>query len=119
MIEPMDISDDEFDALVEQAFEELPEQLCEGIDNLIIVVEDEPEDGSEVLGVYEGVALTERDTNYGLGFLPDRIVLFKGPLTRLCRDLDELIDEIAITLIHELGHFHGIEEQRLHELGWG
>lgn len=115
----MDVADDEFDALVEQAFEDLPDELVDGIDNLIIVVEDEPEDGSDVLGIYEGVALTERDTSYGLGFLPDRIVLFKGPLTRMCQDMEELVDEIAITLVHELGHFHGIEEDRLHELGWG
>ena len=51
--------------------------------------------------------------------VPDRIVLYKGPLTRMCADMDELVDEIAITLVHELGHFHGIEEDRLHELGWG
>ncbi len=114
----LEISDEEFDALVEEAFEEIPEALLENIDNLIFVVEDEPEDGTELLGVYEGFSLTERDSTY-FGQLPDRIVLFKGPLTRLCADEDELYEEIAITLVHELGHYHGIEEDRLHELGWG
>ncbi|NLE99066.1 MAG: metallopeptidase family protein [Propionibacterium sp.] len=114
----IDITDDDFDALVEEAFDELPDELLEHIDNLIFVIEDEPEDGSDTLGVYEGTALTERD-EYGFGQLPDRIVLFKGPLTRLARDLEELYDEIIVTLVHELGHYHGIEEARLHELGWG
>ncbi len=114
----VEISDDAFDALVDEAFDEIPEALLDNIDNLVFVVEDEPEDGSDTLGVYDGLALTERDTNY-FGQLPDRIVLFKGPLTRMCSDLDELRDEVAITLVHELGHYHGIEEERLHELGWG
>ena len=116
---PMDIADDDFDALVDEAFDKIPEALLANVDNLIFVVEDEPEDGSNMLGVYEGFALTERDSSYGLGQLPDRIVLFKGPLTRLCADEDELYDEIVVTLAHELGHYHGIEEDRLHELGWG
>lgn len=114
----LDITDEAFDALVEEAFDEIPAPLLENIDNLIFVVEDEPEDGSDMLGYYEGTALTEREM-YGYGQLPDRIVLFKGPLTRLCGDEDELYDEIVVTLVHELGHYHGIEEDRLHELGWG
>ena len=114
----MQISAEKFELLVEEALGELPEQLTDGIDNLIFVIEDEPEDGSDTLGVYEGTALTERD-GYGYGQLPDRVVLFQGPLTRMCEDEDELYDEIWITLVHELGHYHGIEEEALHELGWG
>ena len=114
----MQISAEEFELLVEEALGELPEQLVDGVDNLIFVIEDEPEDGSDTLGVYEGMALTERD-GYGYGQLPDRVVLFQGPLTRMCEDEDELYDEIWITLVHELGHYHGIEEEALHELGWG
>lgn len=115
---PIDISDEAFDALVDDTFGEIPDEFLEHIDNLVFVVEDEPEDGSDTLGVYEGQALTERDSSY-FGQLPDRIVLFKGPLTRMCESLDELADEVTITLLHELGHYHGIEEERLHELGWG
>ena len=115
---PIDISDEDFDALVDDTFDEIPDELLEHVDNLVFVVEDEPEDGSDTLGVYEGHALTERDSSY-FGQLPDRIVLFKGPLTRMCNSLDELADEVTITLEHELGHYHGIEEGRLHELGWG
>ena len=115
---PVQISAESFELLVEEALGELPEQLVQGIDNLIFVIEDEPEDGSDMLGVYDGTALTERE-QYGFGQLPDRIVLFQGPLTRMCHDEDELYDEIWITLVHELGHYHGIEEDKLHELGWG
>ncbi|MFT3887224.1 MAG: metallopeptidase family protein [Arachnia sp.] len=114
----MQISAESFELLVEEALGELPEQLVEGLDNLIFVIEDEPEDGSDTLGIYDGTALTERD-RYGYGQLPDRIVLFQGPLSRMCQDEDELYDEIWITLVHELGHYHGIEEEALHDLGWG
>ena len=114
----MDVTADAFEALVEEALEALPEQLLEGLDNLIFVIEDEPEDGSDTLGYYDGTALTERE-QYGFGQLPDRIVLFQGPLARMCEDEDELYDEIWITLVHELGHYHGIEEDELHALGWG
>ena len=114
----MQISAEEFELLVEEALGELPEQLVDGVDNLIFVIEDEPEDGSDTLGWYEGTALTERD-QYGFGQLPDRVVLFRGPLTRMCTDEDHLYDEICVTLLHELGHYHGIEEDALHDLGWG
>lgn len=115
----MEITSDEFEALVEEALEMLPPHLTEKLDNLIFVIEEEPEDGSEVLGWYEGTSLTDRGETYGYGQLPDRIVLFQGPLTRICATEDELYEEIWITLVHELGHYHGIEEDALHELGWG
>ena len=118
-IDAMHVSAERFDDLVDEALAGLPADLVAGIDNLIIVIEDEPDDGSETLGWYEGVALTERDTSYGMGQLPDQIVLFKGPLTRLCRTEEQLADEIRITLVHEIGHHHGIDEARLHALGWG
>lgn len=112
------MSEEAFDALVEEALDALPEELLTGLDNVVFVVEEEPEDGSNTLGVYEGVALTERDSSW-FGALPDRVVLFRGPLSRMCRDEEELFEEITITLVHELGHYHGIDEERLHELGWG
>lgn len=114
----MDIGEEDFYALVEEALATLPEELLDDLENVAIVVEDEPEDGSETLGVYEGIALTERDSSW-FGMLPDRVVLFRGPLSRMCEDEDELFEEIAITLVHEIGHYHGIDEERLHELGWG
>lgn len=114
----MDIGEEDFYALAEEALATLPEELLDDLENVAIVVEDEPEDGSETLGVYEGTALTERDSSW-FGMLPDRVVLFRGPLSRMCEDEDALFEEIAITLVHEIGHYHGIDEERLHELGWG
>ena len=115
----MELSEERFDALVDEALGNLPPQLLEGLDNVVIVTQYEPEDGSDTLGWYEGTALTERDTSYGMGQLPDRVVLFRGPLTRMCDDEDDLLEELEVTLLHELGHYHGIDEERLHDLGWG
>ena len=114
----MDIGEEDFYALAEEALATLPEELLDDLENVAIVVEDEPEDGSETLGVYEGTALTERDSSW-FGMLPDRVVLFRGPLSRMCEDEDDLFEEISITLVHEIGHDHGIDEERLHEQGWG
>ena len=89
------------------------------LDNVVFLVEDEPPaDDPELLGVYDGVPLTERDTFWG-GTLPDRITIFSGPLQRMCHDRDELLDEIAITVVHEIAHHFGIDDDTLHELGWG
>ena len=115
----MELPEERFGELVDEALAHLPDGLLDNLDNVMILVEDEPDDGSDVLGWYEGTALTERDTSYGMGHLPDRVVLFRGPLTRMCEDEDELLEEIEVTLVHELGHYHGIPEERLHELGWG
>ena len=92
--------------------------MVDGLENLVFVVEDRPEDGSlDLLGIYEGVALTERD-RYGFGELPDRIVLFREPLLAVCDDLDQLRDEIHVTLVHEIAHYYGIDDDELHRLGW-
>jgi predicted Zn-dependent protease with MMP-like domain len=92
--------------------------MVDGLENLVFVCEDRPEDGSlDLLGIYEGVALTERD-RYGFGELPDRIVLFREPLLAICETEDELRDEIHITLVHEIAHYYGIDDEELHRLGW-
>jgi predicted Zn-dependent protease with MMP-like domain len=108
----------EFEKIVVDELDELPDDMVDGIENLVFVVEDRPEDGSlDLLGIYEGVALTERD-RYGFGELPDRIVLFREPLLAVCDDLDELRDEIHVTLVHEIAHYYGIDDDELHRLGW-
>lgn len=109
-----------FEQLVGDALDEVPEELMSMLDNVVFLVEDEPPaQEPDLLGVYDGVALTERDSGWGLGNLPDRITLFRGPLTRMCEDLDELRDEIAVTVVHEIAHHFGIDEAALHSLGWG
>ncbi|WP_394686230.1 metallopeptidase family protein [uncultured Microbacterium sp.] len=109
---------DDFESLVTDELDALPDEMIDGLDNVVFVCEDRPEDGSlDLLGVYEGTALTERDT-YGFGEMPDRIVLFREPLLAICDDIDQLRDEVHITLVHEIAHFYGIDDARLHELGW-
>ncbi|SEI08865.1 Predicted Zn-dependent protease, minimal metalloprotease (MMP)-like domain [Leifsonia sp. CL147] len=107
-----------FEALVTDELDQLPDEMVDGLDNIVFIVEDRPEDGSlDLLGLYDGVALTERDT-YGFGEMPDRIVLYREPLLAICADEDELRDEIHITLVHEIAHYYGIDDDRLHDLGW-
>lgn len=114
----LDLTPEQFEELVISELDELPDEMVEGLENLVFVTEDRPADGSlDLLGLYEGVALTERDT-YGFGELPDRIVLYREPLLAVAADLDELRDEIHITLVHEIAHFYGIDDDELHKLGW-
>lgn len=109
---------EEFGRLVVDELDALPDEMVEGLENVVFVTEDRPEDGSlDLLGTYDGVALTERG-QYGFGELPDRIVLYREPLLAICEDLEELKDQIHITLVHEIAHFYGIDDTRLHELGW-
>ena len=109
----------DFERLVVHELDLLPDDMVDGLDNVIFVVEDRPENGSlDTLGLYDGVALTERG-QYGFGEMPDRIVVYREPLLAACESLDELRDEIHITLVHEIAHFYGIDDEKLHELGWG
>ena len=109
---------DAFEALVVDELDRLPDEMVDGLENVVFVVEDRPEDGSlDLFGLYEGFALTERDS-YGYGELPDRIVVYREPLLAACADLAELRDEVHITLVHEIGHFYGIDDAELHRLGW-
>ena len=116
----------DFDALVERALDGLPPELAELLDNVAIVVEDWPEhamtaDGEEeddtLYGLYEGVPLSERGEHY-YGVLTDRITIFRGPLER---DFGpgELEEQIRITVVHEIAHHFGFDEDRIEELGWG
>jgi predicted Zn-dependent protease with MMP-like domain len=116
----------DFYELVERALEGLPPELSELLDNVAIVVDDWPdystpltngEYGDTLYGLYEGVPLTERGGGY-YGILPDKITIFKGPLERDFRRA-ELEEQIRITVVHEVAHHFGIDEDRLEELGWG
>jgi predicted Zn-dependent protease with MMP-like domain len=108
-----------FEQLVAEALDDLPEDLLEHSDNIVVLVEDAPpaEPGADSLfGVYEGVARTDRGGDAPL--LPDRITLFRRALTDACDDEDELYEQIRITLVHEFAHHFGIDDDRLEELGW-
>lgn len=114
----MNLDAEAFEAIVVDELDQLPDEMIDGLENIVFVVEDRPEDGSlDLLGLYDGYALTERD-RYGLGEMPDRIILYREPLLAICENEDELRDEIHVTLVHEIAHFYGIDDDRLHELGW-
>ena len=111
----------DFDALVEAALDDLPEDFARALDNVAVVVENEPDRAllaemgfdpdEDLLGLYEGVPLPERDTYYGS--LPDRISIFRGPILRLCRDRDEVVREIRDTVVHEIGHYFGLDDDEM------
>jgi predicted Zn-dependent protease with MMP-like domain len=107
-----------FDELVADALDLIPAQLAAAMDNVVILVEDRHPDEPELLGLYEGVALTERDSDYG-GSLPDAITIYREALLDICESDDDVVEEVAITVIHEIAHHFGIDDDRLDELGWG
>lgn len=130
MTPPVHLSEQEFEEAVSEALDLIPPDLAEAMDNVVVLVQDEPDpdmlrdtddDASgppTLLGLYLGVPLTERDEGWSL-VLPDRILIFRGPLQRWCSTRDQLVEEIAVTVIHEVAHHFGIDDARLHELGWG
>jgi predicted Zn-dependent protease with MMP-like domain len=110
-------SPEEFEGYVADALDQLPPEIAAQFNNVVVVVEDENADEPDILGLYEGIALTERE-NYS-GVLPDKISLYRIPLCLMAEDTDHLIEEIGITIVHEFGHHVGIDDHRLHDLGWG
>ena len=115
----MEIDEAEFEELVSRALDGVPPELTGLMDNVVVLIEAEPPaDEPDILGLYDGVPLTERDSNYTF-FAPDRIFIYRGPLTRMCETEDEVVEEVRITVVHEIAHHFGIDDERLHELGYG
>lgn len=108
----------EFDEAVADALDDVPAELLDLMNNVVFLVEDEPPDDPDLLGLYEGTPLTERNDGWAAGALPDRITIFRGPTLRMCTTREEVKDEVAITVVHEIAHHFGIGDARLHELGW-
>ena len=105
-----------FEELVDDALDDVPEELWQRFDNVAVIVEDEHEEDPTLLGIYEGVPLTERFEYSGM--LPDVIRIFRLPICAMARDEAELVDEVYVTVVHELAHHVGIDDERLHDLGW-
>ncbi|MGH8776213.1 MAG: metallopeptidase family protein [Jiangellaceae bacterium] len=115
----LDVTATQFEELVAEALDTIPPELVGLIDNVVVLVEDEaPDDAPELLGIYEGTPLTDRDEWYA-GVLPDTIRLFRLPILRICGSYDDVVDEVQVTVVHEVAHHFGIDDDRLHELGWG
>jgi predicted Zn-dependent protease with MMP-like domain len=116
---PVEMSTERFEELVGDALDEVPQELLDLMDNVVIlVVDDPPEDEPNLLGLYEGHSLTHRGWDYS-GVLPDRILIYRNPILGICATEDDVIEEVAITVVHEIAHHFGIDDARLHALGWG
>ena len=117
----VEMSREEFEEAVGDALDAVPPDLAKQMDNVVVLVEDEPppEAESDLLGLYEGTPLTERDSWWAAGSLPDRITIFRGPTLRMCSSREEVVDEVVVSVVHEIAHHFGIDDERLHELGWG
>ena len=115
----LEMTRQEFDDAVGDALDDVPPQLLALMDNVVFLVEAEPpSDDPELLGVYDGTPLTERDGGWAAGALPDRITIYRGPTLRMCRTRDEVLEEVAVTVVHEIAHHFGIDDYKLHDLGW-
>lgn len=115
---PVQMGEQRFEELVSDALDDIPPQLAAAIDNVVVLVQDHHPEDPDLLGLYEGIALTERDSFYA-GALPDTITIYREPLLEMCSSEQEVVDEVTITVIHEIAHHFGIDDERLHQLGWG
>ena len=116
---PVRLGRERFEELVGDALDAIPAQLLDLLDNVVILVEDDPPaDDPDLLGVYEGHALTERGWDYS-GVLPDRIVIYRRPILAICDTEADVVEEVGVTVVHEIAHHFGIDDARLHALGWG
>ncbi len=115
----LEMSRERFEELVSEALDTVPPELARLIDNCVVLVEDDaPEDDPHLLGIYEGVPLTARDSTYTMA-PPDRILVVREPLLDVCDSEEELVEEVRVTVMHEIAHHFGIDDARLHELGYG
>ncbi|CAN5717863.1 metallopeptidase family protein [soil metagenome] len=103
-----------FEQLVAEALDELPDDLAHVLDNVVVVVEDRNAEEPDLLGLYDGVPHTERTGHEG----PDVVSIYRLALCEVCEDDDDLADEVYVTVLHELAHAAGIDDDRLHDLGW-
>ena len=114
----IEMSRERFEELVSEALDEVPAELAALIDNCVVLVEDDPPSHDpHLLGLYDGTPLTDRGAGYTM-VLPDRITIFRNPTLAMCRDEDEVVEEVHITVVHEIAHHFGIDDDRLHDLGY-
>jgi predicted Zn-dependent protease with MMP-like domain len=115
---PVQMGPERCEDLVSEALDLIPPDLAAAMDNVVVLVADRHPQDPELLGLYEGIALTERDSSYA-GALPDTVTIFRESLLEICETEQDVVEEVAITVIHEMAHHFGIDDERLHELGWG
>ncbi|HEX5512599.1 MAG TPA: metallopeptidase family protein [Actinomycetales bacterium] len=114
------MSREEFEEAVSDGLDMIPEELARAMSNVVVLVEDDPPPGDpHLLGLYEGTPLTERGEWWAAGSLPDRITIYRNPILGICDTRDDVAEEVAVTVVHEVAHHFGIDDDKLHELGWG
>jgi predicted Zn-dependent protease with MMP-like domain len=124
LVTPVEISEERFEDMVADVLESIPAELAEQLENIAVIVQDWPTEQQlngrrgTLLGLYEGIDLTRRSPIGYAGVMPDRITIFRGPLCSLASDEDDLARRVRVTVLHEVGHYFGLSEARLHELGW-
>jgi predicted Zn-dependent protease with MMP-like domain len=119
VLDVLELTTQEFEDAVGDALDDVPAELLDLMDNVVFLVEDEPPPGDpDLLGLYDGTPLTERHEGWAAGALPDRITIFRGPTLRICATREDVLEEVAVTVVHEIAHHFGIDDDRLHELGW-
>src|SRR4029079_4509364 len=111
------MSPQRFAQTVSDALDLIPPDLAAAIDNVVVLVEGRNEEEPDLLGLYQAIALTERDS-WCAGSLPDTITIYREALLDVCETEEQVVDEVAITVIHEIAHHFGIDDERLHDLGW-
>ncbi len=117
MVVMVHVSRERFEHLVGEALDAIPDDLAAQMSNVAVVVEDEPAEGdSDLLGLYTGIPLPERHDYSAV--MPDVIEIYMGPICRMCRSEAEVVEEVRITVIHEVAHHFGIDDEQLHQLGW-
>ena len=114
---PVQMTRTRFEELVGDALDLVPAEFAAAMNNVVVLVEEHNAEDPSLLGLYEGIALTERDHDYA-GVLPDTITIYREPLLDMCADEAEVVDEVAITVVHEIAHHFGIDDEKLHQLGW-
>ncbi|SNS93051.1 Predicted Zn-dependent protease, minimal metalloprotease (MMP)-like domain [Micrococcales bacterium KH10] len=114
-----EMSNEDFDAVVAGVLDRIPAEVGARLRNIAFVIEDEaPAHDPHLLGHYDGIPITAYGDRAAIGALPDKITIYRKPILRMCESADQVVEEIAVTVIHEIGHYFGIEDDRLHELGW-
>ena len=123
------LTNEEFEAAIQDALDSIPEEFLADLENVAFLAADEPTaedlqgDGSfneagDLLGLYDGLSLAERDSGYGMNDYPDTITIFKGPHERMCDTYDQVVDEIYTTVIHEVAHYFGMDEDQVDDMGY-
>jgi predicted Zn-dependent protease with MMP-like domain len=112
------VSEERFEELVADAIDSIPPRLAARMENVAVLVRDRGPSPS-LLGLYEGIPLTARDSGYGGMVTPDRISIFREPILAMCQDEDQVVHQVRVTVVHEIAHHFGIDDARLRELGWG